>query len=61
MTELSAVALLKRLRKAKAWLRAPCVALFRERGVALTGVGGFQLRAFDSTTVKEPEGQECLM
>ena len=31
-----------------------CVALFQERGVALASSGGFQVRAFDATIVKEP-------
>ena len=35
LADLSDVALLKRLRKSGDWLRALCVALFREQGVAL--------------------------
>jgi len=31
-----------------------CVALFQERGVALSSRQGFQIRAFDATNVKEP-------
>jgi hypothetical protein len=54
IADLSDVALLKRLRKSKAWLYAMCVALFRERGVALSSEASFQVRAFDATTVKEP-------
>ena len=54
LAELSAVALLKRLRKSQRWLHALCVALFHERGIALSALGGFQVRAFDATTVKEP-------
>ena len=46
--------MLKRLRKSSGWLRALCIALFREQGVALSAQGGFQVRAFDATTVKEP-------
>ena len=54
LAELSDVALLKRLRKSSEWLRALCVALFREQGTALSAAGGLQVRAFDATTVKEP-------
>jgi hypothetical protein len=50
---LSDVALLKRLRKSKAWLHALCVELFREQGVAASAARGFQVRTFDATTVKE--------
>ena len=52
--DFSAVSLMKRLRKSGGWLQALCVALFRERGLALSADGGFQVRAFDATTVKEP-------
>ena len=54
LADLSDVALLKRLRKSAEWQRALCIALFREQGVAISGDGGFQVRAFDATTVKEP-------
>lgn len=54
LADLSDVALLKRLRKCKDWLSAMCVALFKERGVKLSSTTGFQIRAFDATTVKEP-------
>jgi len=54
LADLSDVALLKRLRKSGDWLRALCIALFREQGIAMTADGGFQVRAFDATTVKEP-------
>ena len=54
LADLSDVALLKRLRKSGGWLQALCVALFREQGIALSGDGGFQVRAFDATVVKEP-------
>ena len=54
IADLSDVALLKRLRKSKDWLYTMCVALFRERGVALASNDGFQVRAFDATTVSEP-------
>lgn len=54
LADLSDVALLKRLRKSKEWLYALCVRLFQEHGIAVASGGGFQLRAFDATTVKEP-------
>lgn len=54
LAELSSVALWHRLRKSQAWLRALCLELFRERGVALSEAGGLQVRALDATTVKEP-------
>ena len=54
LADLSDVALLKRLRKSKDWLYALCVRLFQEHGIAVASGGGFQLRAFDATTVKEP-------
>lgn len=56
LADLSDVALLKRLRKCKDWLSGMCTALFEERGVklSLAGKKGFQIRAFDATTVKEP-------
>lgn len=54
LADLSDVALLKRLRKSRDWLQALCVELFREQGLAQMGAGGFQVRAFDATTVKEP-------
>lgn len=54
LADLSDVALMKRLRKSREWLRLMCVSLFQSRGVALSGEGTFQVRAFDATTVKEP-------
>ena len=54
LADLSDVALLKRLRKSKAWLHALCAELFREQGFAVSAAGGVQVRAFDATTVKEP-------
>ena len=53
LADLSDVALLKRLRKSKDWLYALCVRLFQEHGIAVATDGGFQIRAFDATTVKE--------
>ena len=54
LAELSSVALWHRLRKSQAWLRALCLELFRERGVALSESGGLQVRALDATTVLNP-------
>lgn len=54
LADLSDVAILKRLRKSKDWLRQLCLKLFRERGVPLGRSTGRQLRVFDATTVKEP-------
>lgn len=54
IADLSDVALLKRLRKSKDWLYAMCVALFQERGVAISSESDFQVRAFDATLIKEP-------
>ncbi len=53
LADLSDVAPMTRLRKSKAWLRALCLSLFREPGVAVPGEAGFQVRAFDATTVRE--------
>jgi hypothetical protein len=52
--ELSDVALLKRLRKSKAWLYQLCCALWRERGVRLEPAAAPALRLVDSTLVQEP-------
>lgn len=54
IADLSDVALLKRLRKSKDWFYTMCVALFQERGVAISSEGNFQVRAFDGTQIKEP-------
>ena len=54
LADLSDVALLKRLRKSGDWLYALCGELFREHGIAVSSEGGFQVRAFDATTVQEP-------
>jgi hypothetical protein len=54
LADLSDVALLKRLRKSREWLYALCVELFREHGIAVSTEAGFQVRAFDATTVQEP-------
>ena len=54
LADLSDVALLKRLRKSREWLRAMCVALLRDRGLEVGGRDGQQFRLFDATNVKEP-------
>lgn len=54
LSDLSDVALMKRLRKSAEWLRAMCIALFCERGVVMSADDSFQVRVFDATTVKEP-------
>ena len=54
LADLSDVALMKRLHKSRDWLHALCVALFEERGVALSAAGGFEVRVVDATLVKEP-------
>ena len=54
LADLSDAALLKRMRNSGDGLRAPCIARFRAQGVAMSADGGFQVRAFDATTVTEP-------
>ena len=54
LADLSDVALLKRLRKSKDWLRELCVALLRDRGADVGKREGQQFRLFDATNVKEP-------
>lgn len=54
LAELSAVALLKRLRKSKDWLYRLCCALFEERGIQPQTPANQRLRLIDSTLVKEP-------
>ena len=54
LSDLSAVALWKRLRKSKEWLYSMCLALFEQRGIECRERDGFQVRLFDATTVKEP-------
>ena len=54
IADMSDVALFKRLRKSKDWLRALCVGMCRECGVELGACEGFQIRAFDGSVVKEP-------
>jgi len=54
LSDLSDVALLKRLRKSHDWLYAMCVSLVEERGIVVGGQSEFDVRLFDATTVKEP-------
>jgi hypothetical protein len=54
LADISDVALVKRLRKAKDWLHNMCVALFEDQGINLKGSNDFQARLFDATNVKEP-------
>jgi len=54
LADISDVALLGRLRKAKNWLHSLCVALFEEQGIILRSENNFQVRLFDATNVKEP-------
>ena len=52
LASMSDVALLKRLRKCKEWLRSLCTSLFAERGIMHNR--GVQFRILDATHVKEP-------
>jgi len=54
LADVSDVALLGRLIKAKEWLRQLCVALGEQQGLAADAAAPFQFRLFDATTVKEP-------
>ena len=54
LADISDVALLGRLRKAKEWLKAMCLEMLRERGLSLDESDDFQVRLFDATVVKEP-------
>ncbi|MFO1448862.1 MAG: IS4 family transposase [Opitutaceae bacterium] len=54
LSQLSDVALLKRLRKSKGWLQAMCQVLWEERGARTKSPGPVPLRMVDSTLVKEP-------
>lgn len=53
VSELSDVALMKRLRKSRDWLRALCTAMVRETGGPKSRRHGREYRLFDSTTVRE--------
>ncbi len=54
LANISDVALIGRLKKAKNWLHSMCVALFEEQGIALHNESDLQVRLFDATNVKEP-------
>jgi hypothetical protein len=54
LADISDVAVIGRLKKAKDWLHSMCVALFEEQGIALHNESDFQVRLFDATNVKEP-------
>jgi hypothetical protein len=54
LADISDVAVLGRLRKAKDWLRSLCVELFEEQGIRCPQKNNFQVRLFDATNVKEP-------
>ena len=57
LADISDVALLGRLRKAKEWLRSLCISLLQEQQQWLVLDADncdFQVRVFDATTVKEP-------
>ena len=54
LADISDVAMGKRLRKSKDWLKSMCVALFEEQGIACNNESDFQVRLFDATNVKEP-------
>jgi hypothetical protein len=54
LADLSDVALLKRLRKAKDWLYELCCGLFAERGLKGPDGQGTVLRLMDATLVQEP-------
>lgn len=54
LADISDVAFLGRLRKAKDWLHSLCVALFEEKGVASNMDGDFKVRLFDASIVREP-------
>ncbi|MEJ2730748.1 MAG: IS4 family transposase [Deltaproteobacteria bacterium] len=55
LADISDVALLGRLKKAKDWLHSLCVILFQEQGIGLGDThSDFQVRLFDATNIKEP-------
>jgi len=54
LADISDVALIGRLRKAKDWLHRLCVGLFEQKGIVLGNRNDFQVRLFDATNVKEP-------
>jgi len=54
LANLSDVALLKRLRKSKPWLRQLCCSLFAERPVSASPCGAANWRLIDASLVSEP-------
>jgi len=54
LADLSDVALLKRLRKSKIWLRQLCCSLFAERALSSPPSGPPNLRLIDASLVSEP-------
>ena len=54
IADISDVALVKRLIKAKDWLHSLCVALFQEQGIDLQDTSNFKVRLFDATNIREP-------
>lgn len=55
ITDISDVALLKRLQCSELWLKELCLCLFQESGVTrVKGDGKVRMRLVDGTTVKEP-------
>lgn len=54
LADMSDVALFKRLKKSKEWLRALCCALLAERGTVIAQKPGCSVRLFDATHVTEP-------
>ena len=55
LADISDVALLGRLKKAKDWLHSLCVALFQEQDIGQSiNDSTFKVRLFDATNVKEP-------
>src|SRR6266511_1443606 len=55
LTDVSDVALMKRLRKAEQWLRGLCLTMLHDSGVALSAEGSARrVRLVDGTIVKEP-------
>jgi len=54
LADLSDVALLKRLRKSKAWLRQLCCSLFAERALSSPPAGPPNWRLIDASLVSEP-------
>jgi hypothetical protein len=54
LADLSAVAVLKRLRKSEAWLQTLAVGLWQQRGVPHFPSPTRRMRLIDATTIKEP-------